>query len=201
MSISLATRPGGRSRRVKEAVFAAVEALLAENPDDLPSMAAIAERAGVAPTSLYRRWGEARLLAGAVAVDRLMRDLPVPDTGSLRGDLIGWAGAAAHSLSNHRDLALLRILTAAPAVGVTMEELRNLPIGRRITELEEMLSRGRARGEVTPVMMDVLELVLAPIYLHALFLGPMTTGGEGGVDRLVDRALALAPQPRPDPAS
>jgi hypothetical protein len=36
----------------------------------------------------------------------------------------------------------------------------------------------------------VLELVLAPIYLHALFLGPMA-GGDG-VARLVDRVLALA---------
>ena len=183
-------RPGGRSLRVKDAVFAAVEALLAENPNELPSMAAIAERAGVSPTSLYRRWGEARLLAGAVAVDRLMQDLPVPDTGSLRGDLIGWASAAAHSLSNRQDLALFRILTAVPAAGASAEALLDLPIGRRIAELEAMLARGRARSETTPGMMDVLELVLAPIYLHALFLGPMA-GGDG-VARLVDRVLALA---------
>ena len=190
MSIPRQKRPGGRSLRVKDAVFAAVEALLAENPNELPSMAAIAERAGVSPTSLYRRWGEARLLAGAVAVDRLMQDLPVPDTGSLRGDLIGWASAAAHSLSNRQDLALFRILTAVPATGVSAETLHDLPIGRRIGELEAMLARGRARSEATPGMMDVLELVLAPIYLHALFLGPMA-GGDG-VARLVDRALALA---------
>jgi hypothetical protein len=37
--------------------------------------------------------------------------------------------------------------------------------------------------------MDVLELVLAPIYLHGLFLGPLR---DASVDRLVDRALALA---------
>lgn len=190
MSMSRQKRPGGRSLRVKDAVFAAVEALLAENPNELPSMAAIAERAGVSPTSLYRRWGEARLLAGAVAVDRLMQDLPVPDTGSLRGDLIGWASAAAHSLSNRQDLALFRILTAVPAAGASAEALLDLPIGRRIAELEAMLARGRARSETTPGMMDVLELVLAPIYLHALFLGPMA-GGDG-VARLVDRVLALA---------
>ena len=190
MSMSRQKRPGGRSLRVKDAVFAAVEALLAENPNELPSMAAIAERAGVSPTSLYRRWGEARLLAGAVAVDRLMQDLPVPDTGSLRGDLIGWASAAAHSLSNRQDLALFRILTAVPAAGASAEALLDLPIGRRIAELEAMLARGRARSETTPGMMDVLELVQAPIYLHALFLGPMA-GGDG-VARLVDRVLALA---------
>jgi AcrR family transcriptional regulator len=195
MSMSRQKRPGGRSLRVKDSVFAAVEALLAENPNDLPSMAAIAERAGVSPTSLYRRWGEARLLAGAVAVDRLMQDLPVPDTGSLRGDLIGWASAAAHNLSDRQDLALFRILTAVPAAGASAEALRDLPIGRRIGELEAMLARGKARNEAAPGMMDVLELVLAPIYLHALFLGPMA-GGDG-VARLVDRALALAAAGQP----
>src|ERR1700677_3732726 len=92
-------RPGGRSSRVRKAVFEAVEGLLVERPGDLPSMADIAGRAGVNPTSLYRRWHDVRILAGEVAVERLMRDLPVPDTGSLRDDLIGWGAAAARGLS------------------------------------------------------------------------------------------------------
>jgi hypothetical protein len=54
-----------------------------------------------------------------------------------------------------------------------------------------VLARGKKRGEVTPKLMDVLELVLAPIYLHGLFLGPLR---DAAVDRLVDRALALAPK-------
>ena len=111
---SPAARPGGRSSRMKEAVFAAIEELLAENPGDLPSIAAIAERAGVNPTSLYRRWGDARKLAGAVAVDRLMREMPVPDTGSLRGDLVGWATTAAKSLSKGGTVSMLRAWRRRP---------------------------------------------------------------------------------------
>jgi hypothetical protein len=53
-----------------------------------------------------------------------------------------------------------------------------------------MLARAAKRGERTPSIIDVLELVLAPIYLHALFLGPISN--PSGVDRIVDRALALA---------
>jgi AcrR family transcriptional regulator len=188
-------RPGGRSSRVKEAVFAAVEEFLAENPGDLPSMAAIAERAQVNPTSLYRRWGDVRKLAGAVAVDRLMRELPVPDTGSLRGDLIGWATTAAKSLSKGGTVSMLRIMTAAPETGSKTTDIRDLPIGRRVAELEAMLARGRKRGEKAPEMMDMLELVLAPIYLRALFLGSART--TKGIDRLVDRALALTESRRP----
>jgi hypothetical protein len=46
----------------------------------------------------------------------------------------------------------------------------------------------KKRGEITPKVMDVLEVVLAPIYPHGLFLGPLR---DASVDRLVDRALAL----------
>jgi AcrR family transcriptional regulator len=185
-------RPGGRSSRITDAVFAAVESLLAESPSEIPSIAAIAERAEVNPTTLYRRWTDARELVGAVAVSRLMRDNPVPDTGSVRGDLIRWGNSVTRSLSTRRNVTLLRILTATPSAAAAvsdMRRLRELPIGRRVVELEALLARGKKRGELTPKVMDVLELVLAPIYLHGLFLGPLR---DASVDRLVDRALAFA---------
>ncbi len=162
---------------------------------NLPSMAAVAERAGVNPTSLYRRWRDVRLLVGAVAVDRLMRELPVPDTGSLRDDLIGWAASVARSLSTRRSVALLQIMVVVPRSGTGSKDFRNLPIWRRARELEAMLLRGKKRGENAPELMDVLELVLAPIYLGALFLGPIKSAA--GVERLVDRALALTALQRP----
>lgn len=189
MAKSVVSRPGGRSSRIKDAVYAAVESLLAEHPGDLPSMAAIAKRAKVNPTSLYRRWRDAHVLAGAVAVERLMRELPVPDTGSLRKDIVGWAAAVVRSLGTRRNVALLRIMTAVPEATNGSKDLDELPIGRRARELEAMLARGRKRGETTPELMDVMELVLAPIYLGALFLGPFKSAV--GIERLVDRALAL----------
>jgi AcrR family transcriptional regulator len=190
MANSPIKRPGGRSSRVTQAVFDAVESLLAESPAEIPSMAAIAKRADVNATTLYRRWPDARVLVGAVAVDRLMRSNPIVDTGSVRGDLIRWGNSVARSLTNRRNIALLRMLTAAPSTGVSrVSDIRELPIGRRLAELEAVLARGKARGEVTPKAMDVLELVLAPVYLHGLFLGPIR---DASVDRLVDRALALA---------
>jgi len=184
------TRPGGRSQRVQDAVFASMEQMLVENPSELPSLAAVAARAGVNPTSLYRRWGDAQTLAGAVAVARLMRELPVPDTGSLRGDLVGWAASAALSLSTRRDIALLRILTAGPAPTVRITDLKDLPIGPRLSELEATLARAQARGEIVPAILEVLEIVLAPIYLRALFVGPYDSAD--GVERLVDRLLVLS---------
>jgi hypothetical protein len=141
----------------------------------------------VNPTSLYRRWRDARTLAGAVAVARLMRELPVPDTGSLRGDLIGWAASAALSLTTPGDIALLRILTATPRPDATVTDLRDLPIGPRVAELQAMLARASARGEAVPGILDVLEIVLAPIYLRAFFIGPFESAD--GIERLVERLL------------
>jgi hypothetical protein len=182
-------RPGGRSSRVKSVVFDAVEALVTDNPGELPSMGAIAARAGVNPTSLYRRWGEVSVLAAEVAVDRLVRDFPVPDTGSLRGDLTGWAGAEARSLSGRKNSALLRIMTATAQASPRADGAGALPIARRLEELETMLARARQRGEYVPKIWEVLEIVLAPIYLRILFLGPIKDASY--VVGLVNRALSL----------
>ncbi len=191
-------RPGGRSHRVKTAVFDAVEALLAKNPGNLPAMGEIAARARVNPTTLYRRWGDAAILATEVAIERVIRDFPMPDTGTLRGDLLGWAMNAARDLSGEKNLALLRVLAAT--AGEKHRAERVTAVARRGQDLNVMLERARLRGEPTPYMSDVLEIVMAPIYFRVLFFGPM--GGEEDVGRLVDRVLAIAPkQPLEKPPS
>lgn len=185
-----AARPGGRSAQIRTKVFDAVEALLARNPNATPSMGEIAARAGVNPTSLYRRWGDAGVLAVEVAIERLMRDSPMPDTGTLHGDLLGWAMNGARSLSGKKDLALLRVLAATTQVDEELQQKRVIATARRGQELNVVLERAQARGEAVPTLPEVLEIVLAPIYFRALFFGAMRE--EEDVARLVDRALAMA---------
>jgi hypothetical protein len=119
-----------------------------------------------------------------------MRAYPVPDTGTLHGDLVGWAASAARSLSTRGNVALLRILTASPRVDGAVTDTNQLAIGPRVVELEAMLARAAHRGEPVPSVIDVLEIVLAPIYLRAFFLGPIESAD--GVERLVDRLLRMA---------
>ena len=66
-------------------------ALLVEKGPGSLNMTEIAGRAGVAASSLYRRWGEVGSLLLEVAVGQLSREHPLPDTGSLDGDLRAWA--------------------------------------------------------------------------------------------------------------
>jgi AcrR family transcriptional regulator len=183
-------RPNGRSNRVKTTVFDAVEALLAEKGGELPSMTEIASYAGVNPTSLYRRWGDVRQLLTEVAVERLMRDHPVPNGGSVRDDVTAWAISVAGAIGNPCGLSLLRIMASDAPSAKHESDISRTPISRRIAELDAMLERGRKRGEPVPTVQDLIEVVLAPLYLHALFLGPIKK--PAGVARLVDRAFALA---------
>src|SRR5664279_5180156 len=89
------TRPGGRSARVRAAVHRAVEELLVEEVGDALTIPAVAARAGVHATTLYRRWGSIGELLADVATSRFSGEIVVPDAGSLRGDLERWAADVA----------------------------------------------------------------------------------------------------------
>ena len=91
-----ARRPGGRSALVRAKVHQAVLDLLTERGTAELSIPVVAQRAGVNPTSIYRRWRTREGLLADVAMSRLERDLPLPDTGSLRGDLTAMLDEIAH---------------------------------------------------------------------------------------------------------
>src|SRR5215470_1048367 len=93
-------RPGGRSARVRSAVLDATAQILLEKGLDGLSVAEIAQRAGVNETSIYRRWGTRENVGLEVALSRAELAIPIPDTGSLRGDLLVLArGIAAYQQS------------------------------------------------------------------------------------------------------
>src|SRR5215207_3763595 len=80
-------RPGGRSARVRAAVLAATLQLLAERGYDQLELPAVARRAGVNITTVYRRWGARARLVGEALLERTRPLRPTPDTGALRTDL------------------------------------------------------------------------------------------------------------------
>jgi AcrR family transcriptional regulator len=180
-------RPGGRSARNKAAVYEAAAALLAERGHEAVTMTDIAERAGMAATSLYRRWGDARALMMEVAVDKLMRERPLPDTGSLRGDLLAWARPIATSLASRAGSSFFQAVIATTTPAGADGSLRRAALNRRSEQMELMLERARRRGEKPPDVAELLDYVLAPLYMRALFGRPLS---KAVADRLVDRLLA-----------
>jgi AcrR family transcriptional regulator len=183
------SRPGGRSARVRAAVHRAAEELLAAGGPQAATIPAVAQRAGVHATTLYRRWGTAADLHAAVALGRLTGELVVPDTGSLRGDLTQWVHDVLTDLADPDVLLMLRtVLGTTPDAAA-----RCACVADRHAQLEAMLEEERSRGTEPPDAERLLEMLLGPIYFRALFDEAPLPAGR--VDALVESALALVPHP------
>jgi AcrR family transcriptional regulator len=178
-------RTGGRSARVVAAVHDAVNEIVGQGDPRQVTVAEIAERAGVNPTSIYRRWGTLEALILDVETARLQVTSPIPDTGTLRGDLLAYASTVAKGMGRPGGFAFLQAL-----LGVSGESgpRRNAPLRERAAQLQAMLDRARDRGEPALDHTDVYDCVLAPIYLRTLFgIGGLT---KARLAAFVDRAIA-----------
>ena len=182
---TLSRRPGGRSAIVRAKVLAAASELVNAKGLQNVTMPEIAERAGVAATSLYRRWGNVGSLFLEMAVERLSTSWPLPNKGSIEKDLKSWGGSIAVELRKSPEkINFLRVLMAVTDVA---PEKRLTALAPRRAQLENMLRRSRERGEAPPSSEDVIDHVLAPLYVRALVGLPLS---RPFAERLVDRLLA-----------
>jgi AcrR family transcriptional regulator len=184
----IARRPGGRSARVRAAVHRAVAGLVTERGYGNFTVGEVAARAGVADSSIYRRWGTLENLTTDVAITWLTTNSPIPDTGTLAGDLRAYAAGVARDVNGPDGLAVLRLVIALANAGEPGRAARDRFLAERRRQLQEMLDRARARGEQPPDALDVLDHILAPMYVRTLFGMAPTTPGYA--DTLVDRILA-----------
>ena len=83
-------RPGGRSALVQAAVHRAVRDIQAQGDAQQLTIPAIAEKAGVTPSTIYRRWGTLAELLSDVAVENLRPDHEPEDCGNFRAYLLAW---------------------------------------------------------------------------------------------------------------
>ncbi|MEU7748042.1 TetR/AcrR family transcriptional regulator [Nonomuraea sp. NPDC049158] len=188
-------RPGGRSARVRAAVHHAVTDLIAERGHGNFTVGDVATRAGVADTSVYRRWGTLEALLTDVAITWLTTTSPIPDTGSLEGDLRAYAAGVARDVTGPDGLAVLRLVIALSTGGEAGVRARDAFLAERGRQLQGMLDRARDRGEHPPEGLDILDHLLAPMYVRVLFgTGPLT---PDYVNALADRLL-VRPRPGPD---
>ncbi|MCM3884572.1 TetR/AcrR family transcriptional regulator [Frankia sp. R82] len=177
-------RPGGRSARVQAAVHQAVRALQAERPRGEITVPRVAARAGVTPSTVYRRWGDLTELLADVAAERLRPDRPPPDAGGLHADLLAYVGGYLEEVSSPTGRAVLRDVVAASSAP-------ELPAGRCDAYVREQLGiiveRARDRGEQVPPVARIVETVMAPITYSVLFASAPLVAAD--VRRLVDTAL------------
>ncbi|MDP9898270.1 TetR/AcrR family transcriptional regulator [Variovorax ginsengisoli] len=156
-------RPGGRSAHVQAQVRAALEALVAEEGRERVTVPAVAERAGVSASSIYRRWGDLSGLLAETATARLDPNRPLPDTGDLRRDLEAWARELIAHMTQPGHKALLKAAAALDNQEDT-HCLRN-----RKVEAGVMIERAHRRGEPTLAPQQVIDHLVAPIVFRLLF--------------------------------
>jgi AcrR family transcriptional regulator len=177
-------RPGGRSARVQAAVRQAVVELICDPGHEPVTIPVVAARAGVNPTSIYRRWGDIQQLLADIAVSELDADTDVPDTGSLVDDMHLWAEGVLDYLNQPGGIAFLRT-----AVNVAVdEEGRQRCLRSRRGQLSIMFGRAVQRDEPVPDVARVMDHVVAPLYFRVLF-GIPDTDAEYACG-LVDEVLA-----------
>ncbi len=177
-------RPGGRSARVRTAVHAAALRLLETHQWEALSVPMVAEASGVHQATIYRRWGSMSALLTDVVDEWSATTAALPDTGSLRDDLQIYAGAVATPLEGRLVPLILRAVVQEIRPGARRQA--SAAFTERERQLQTMLDRAKARGEPTPTLEELLELVVAPLYFYALFTEPMPAADAS---RLVDRLL------------
>lgn len=172
-------RPGGRSARVQESVHGAVRMLLTEGTRADLTVPVIAARAGVTPSTIYRRWGDLQTLLADVAAERLRPDADPADTGSLRGDLRTWLDQFVDEVSSAPGLEMLRDVIATHTPG------RNPCCSYTRTHLAVIAERAQARAETCPGVEPMLDQIVAPIIYRIVFGGETisTRYAHGLVDR------------------
>ncbi|HEX6347211.1 TetR/AcrR family transcriptional regulator [Umezawaea sp.] len=163
----MSTRPGGRSARVRDAVLAATYAELAEHGYPALTVDAVAARAGVHKTTVYRRWGSVDVLL-ADALDHT-RDTPwpLPDTGSAEGDLIAIttevAEAFAHGLV---PTAVVAAAFQSPRAADALRDFYAARQARAALVVVRAVERGELPAGVDPV--EVVRTACAPLCYRVL---------------------------------
>lgn len=139
---------GGRSEEVVRRVLEAALKELARSGYADFRMQAVAARAGVNKTTIYRRWPSRRALVEAL-VERMRASLrvrPLPDTGSLEGDLVE-AFAQRSAVGNQVEgRAWARLLEERSQPEV--EAIIGAAVNARRDQWRVMVRRAIDRGEV-----------------------------------------------------
>ncbi|MDR6116964.1 AcrR family transcriptional regulator [Aeromicrobium sp. SORGH_AS981] len=171
-----AARPRVEGEREHEILEAALD-VLADVGYDRLTMDAVASAARASKATLYRRWDtKASLVLEAVLAQKGPL-AAVPDTGSLRGDLLA-SHCGRGGLTDERQIAIFSaVLTALGRDTEFADGFRTRILGPKVEATQELFARARERGEVRDdVDLDIVGPALAGIVLHREFvLGEVPT--------------------------
>lgn len=150
---------GGKTRRrgaaLEGALLDAAWAELQEAGYPSLTMEAVAERAGTSRAVLYRRWrNRAEMIVSAMRRHQPMLSGEVPDTGSLRGDVLALLTRVSARLTELGPETLYGILgdyfADTESVAAFQDQVLHIGAGVMATILKHAEERGEVRQGISP---------------------------------------------------
>jgi AcrR family transcriptional regulator len=179
-----------RNPASQEAILDAAADLLRENGIAGFSIEAVARRARAGKPTIYRWWPNRTVLMLDV-YKRFKTARSFPDTGSLRGDLIGfldnqligfWRGSLCGLVYRAVIAEAQNDVGAAEALQAYQTERKGVAV--------QVVEKAKARGEVPPQTNAILIIDMIVSYAwHQLLLGHLDEAAEG-IENVVDTILS-----------
>jgi AcrR family transcriptional regulator len=157
-----APRGRPRSERSHRAILEAANEILEERGFVDLTMDEVAERGGVSKATIYRWWPTKGMLVFEAFSANFLARQPLPDTGSLRGDLLsslrGWIRTVRGTVTGRTLVGLIAEVQRDPELA---EIWRERFVTRVRAQHRLIVDRALERGEVSPdvdpdVMLDLL---------------------------------------------
>ncbi len=183
-----------RGTALENALLEAAWDEIVEKGYDGFTIESVAERAQTARAVIYRRWAtKSDLVRAAIAHHGQHEHVPVPDTGSLRGDLVELLRSM-----NRRRAPLIGILLSAridafsSEMGASLSDLRDEFLRGRTSIGDHIFARAVARGEVDPAALTPrVRTVVYDLYRHEVLMTHRAVPDDV-IDAIVDEvALPL----------
>ncbi|MBS9534092.1 TetR/AcrR family transcriptional regulator [Mycobacterium sp. M1] len=162
--------------------------LLAERGYDDFTVEVVAARVGVNKTTIYRWWPSKEALLGAALLDSEALYFDMPDTGSLRGDLLALAEHVAGLLV--ANTAVVTAIFGAAQRKPQLAELLHDFSADRLARERPIFERAVQRGELPPDVdpKTVMDLLDGAIWFRVLVRGEQIP--PGFLAAIVDAILA-----------
>ena len=174
-------------------MIAATLAELAERGYSGVSLDGVAARAEVHKTTIYRRWRAKETLVLDAMLEQAGQTVAIPDTGSLRGDLLELARRSAAIQTSPAGEAVVRAVAGEAPGNPEIAAASRRFWAERLAVDRTIVERAMDRGEIDPRVDAglLIEALLGPLYFRLLVTGePLDDEFIEGIVDLVYAACA-----------
>ncbi|MCY4128184.1 MAG: TetR/AcrR family transcriptional regulator [Gammaproteobacteria bacterium] len=182
-------RTGGRSSRIAQDVIAATQELLMEGTLRDFTFENVARRAGVNRVTLHRRWGNKWRLLTWVLAETMAFQVPPPDTGSLREDLLETLLGLNRVVALSASAAIFQVLFIESRYDETIRNVVRDYWATRKELVELIVTHAIEKNELSPNVNTefFIDIVFGPFFYRVLRTGQPIS--ERYAETLIDASL------------